>query len=99
MTVLDRFEAKLVALREWFVDNDPPSYGIAHGFALAEPMEETEVQRIEEEAGVSLPVEYRSFLLRFGDGEVGPGWYHPLRKGMTQASKLSFPLTKQLLGS
>jgi hypothetical protein len=98
VTLLDRFDAKIAALREWFNDTDPPSYGIAHGFALANPMDEANLHRIEEEAGVALPAEYRSFLLRFGDGEVGPGWYHRLRKGLTPASNRPFPLTKPFLG-
>ncbi len=49
MTTLDRLDAKLRALRSWFEASHPPSYGIAHGFATAGPMEEPEVQRIEEE--------------------------------------------------
>lgn len=99
MTVLDRFDRKLHALRSWFEKSRPPSYGIAHGFATAGPMAEFEVHRIEQEAGVSFPPQYRSFLLRFGDGLVGPGWFHCAREGLTQASSRPFPLSEPLLGT
>jgi hypothetical protein len=98
VTVLDRFDAKRQALRSWFEDSRPASYGIAHGFATAEPMAEPEVQRVEEAAGVSLPPEYREFLLRFGDGQVGPGWFCQLREGLTPACKRPFPLAAPFLG-
>ncbi len=98
MTVLKRLHAKLVALREWFLDAAPASYGIAHGFVLAKPLDKSDLRRIEEAAGVSFPSEYRSFLLRFGDGNVGPGWFYRLAKGLTPASKQPFPLTKPFLG-
>jgi hypothetical protein len=98
MTVLDRFEAKLRALRSWFEETHPPSYGIAHGFATKGPMAELEVRRAEQEAGVSLPPEYRAFLLRFGDGQVGPGWFRRVREGLAPASIRPFPLVAPLLG-
>jgi hypothetical protein len=98
VTILDRFDAKLRALRSWFDETRPPSHGIAHGFATAEPMTEQAVRRIEEERGVSLPAEYRSFLLRFGDGQVGPGRFRRVREGLTPASKQPFPLSEPFLG-
>jgi len=55
VTALDRFDAKLRALRSWFEASHPPSYGIAPGFATAGPMEEPDVRQIEEEMGISLP--------------------------------------------
>jgi hypothetical protein len=99
MTVLDRFEAKLAALRTWLVENNSSSYGIAHGFAFANPVKESRLRRIEEEVQISLPPEYRDFLLRFGDGQVGPGRFHSFEKGLTSKSRQPFPLTKPFLGS
>jgi SMI1 / KNR4 family (SUKH-1) len=98
MTTLNRFNDKLHALRSWFEESRPPSYGIAHGFVTAEPMAEPEIRRVEDQAGISLPSEYREFLLRFGDGQVGPGWFRSLRDGLTTASERPFPLTAPLLG-
>jgi SMI1 / KNR4 family (SUKH-1) len=84
VTTLDRFNAKLRALR-------------SPGFATAEPMAESDVRRVEEEAGVSLPPEYREFLLRFGDGQVGPGHFRRLREGLTPGSRRPFPLASPFL--
>jgi hypothetical protein len=98
VTALDRFDVKLRALRSWFEVSRPPSYGIAHGFATVGPMDQPEVRRIEEEMGVSLPPEYRSFLLRFGDGQVGPGWFRRVWEGLTPQSKRPFPLSEPFLG-
>ena len=98
MTVLDRFDAKLRALRSWFEESRPPSYGIAHGFATAEPMGESKLRQIEDQSGVSLPSDYRSFLMRFGDGQVGPGWFRQVRAGLTPTSHRPFPLAEPFLG-
>jgi hypothetical protein len=98
VTDLDRFDAKLRALRSWFAESRPPPYGIAHGFATAGPLVEPEIRRIEVEMSVSLPAEYQSFLLRFGDGRVGPGWFRRVREGLTAASKRPFPLSRPFLG-
>jgi hypothetical protein len=98
VNVLDRFDEKLRALREWFAAENPSSYGIAHGFVAADPMSEAEVRQVEAEFAVELPPEYRAFLLRFGDGEVGPGWFHRVGKGLTPASARPFPLSEPFLG-
>jgi hypothetical protein len=96
--LLDRYGEKLRALREWFATTRPPSYGIAHGFVTAGPMPEAEVRAVESEAGVSLPPEYRAFLRRFGDGEVGPGWFKSVRAGLTPELCKPFPLDEPFLG-
>jgi SMI1 / KNR4 family (SUKH-1) len=102
VNVLDQIGDKLRALREWFAATRPSpdgsGYGIAHGFVTADPMPEAEVRAVEVEFGVSLPPEYRAFLRRFGDGEVGPGWFHPVRLGLTAASRHPFPLAQPFLG-
>src|SRR5262245_5838867 len=98
VTVLNCFGDKLRALRGWFATTQPPSYGFAHGFVTADPMPEAEVRAVEEEFGVSLPPEYRAFLLRFGDGAVGPGWFKRVRDGLTSASGRPFPLVQPFLG-
>jgi hypothetical protein len=98
VTAWDQFDAKLHALRSWVETSSPILHGIEHRFMTAEPMAEQEIRRIEEEAGISLPTEYREFLLRFGDGNVGPGLFSNLREGLTPASARPFPLAAPLLG-
>src|SRR5262249_14931239 len=97
--VLDRFEAKFRALRAWVKETRPPSYAIGCGFAIAKPMGELAVKRIEREHQVSLPPEYRAFLRRFGDGPVGPGnSFRKVRAGLTLVSRDPFPLGEPFLG-
>jgi SMI1 / KNR4 family (SUKH-1) len=98
MSVLNRFDEKRRALRSWFIETTPRPYGIAHGFVAAEPMPDLEVRQVEAEAGVSLPPDYRAFLLRFGDGDVGPGWFRRVREGLTPESRRPFPLCNPFLG-
>jgi len=98
MSILDRFADKLKELRSWFERENPPSYGIEHGFVPAVPMTETAVRQVEEEFQISLPSEYRSFLLRFGNGKVGPGRFHPLKEGLSSKPHRPFPLTSPRLG-
>lgn len=82
---IDRFDAKLRGVQTL-------------GFAPVHPTTESEVRRVEEDAGVALPQEYREFLLRFGDGQVGPGRFRRLREGLTPGSRRSFPLAAPFLG-
>jgi hypothetical protein len=89
--VLDRMEAKLLALRPRLEGNHP-------SLAIEEPITESEVQRIEAERGVLLPAEYCSFLLRFGDGRVGPHQFQRVREGLTDTSEREFPLSAPFLG-
>jgi len=65
----------------------------------AGPVDEAALQRIEQEFEVSLPDEYRAFLLKFGDGLIGPGIMRTVREGLSLASKRAFPLSNPVLGS
>ncbi len=47
---------------------------------------------------MALPGEYRAFLARFGDGDVGPCTFHRLRDAITEESGLPFPLSRPFLG-
>ncbi|MFI6008361.1 SMI1/KNR4 family protein [Streptomyces sp. NPDC051243] len=48
--------------------------GTGHHFRLADPLAEAEVAEAEAQWGVSLPVDYRGFLLEVGAGGAGPGY-------------------------
>jgi hypothetical protein len=97
---LDRLEAKLRALRSWAQQTaPPPSFGVNHGFITAPPTREEELEQIEREYELSLPPQYRAFLRRFGDTDVGPGnCFFKVRAGLTAASKRKFPLADPFLG-
>ncbi|MGW4025450.1 SMI1/KNR4 family protein [Streptomyces sp. NPDC005009] len=45
-----------------------------HGFRLGPVMSEEQVRALEADLGVSLPAQYRSFLLRVGAGGAGPDY-------------------------
>src|SRR4051794_23697533 len=98
MNVLDRIAEKLEGLRWRYEDEDSDSLYSGHGFVTGGPLDESEIRRIEREHDVVLPSEYRAFLNRFGDGEVGPCTFHPLREAVTQESRLPFPLSRPFLG-
>ncbi|WP_432043201.1 SMI1/KNR4 family protein [Streptomyces cadmiisoli] len=45
-----------------------------HGFRLGPVMSEEQIRELEADLGVSLPAQYRSFLLRVGRGGAGPDY-------------------------
>ncbi|GLF93406.1 SMI1/KNR4 family protein [Streptomyces yaizuensis] len=45
-----------------------------HGWTLADPLSKDEVTGLEEQLGVVLPEEYRTFLTRVGAGGAGPAY-------------------------
>ncbi|WP_405892689.1 SMI1/KNR4 family protein [Streptomyces sp. NBC_00104] len=50
------------------------SGGAGHHFRFMDPLSEAEVSEAEAQWGVSLPAEYRGFLLEVGAGGAGPGY-------------------------
>ncbi|WP_328956061.1 SMI1/KNR4 family protein [Kitasatospora purpeofusca] len=55
--------------------------GFGHDFLVEPPLSETELAEAEEELGVSLPPDYRTFLLEVGAGGAGPFYgVFPLRR-------------------
>ena len=63
----------LVLLRESAAA--PKVFGaIAHGFRLNPPLPEAEVAAFETEHHVSLPADYRGFLIHLGNGGAGPAY-------------------------
>jgi len=99
-TALDRIDAHFAALRTWAKERKPvPFIDEGHDFVVGPPMEEAELQRIEQAYGVTLPPEYRSFLARFGDTPIGPGLFRRVNEGLTATSTNRFPLAEPLLGT
>jgi hypothetical protein len=53
-----------------------------HGFELAAPLSPAEVSEVEEQLGVSLPDDYRTFLMEVAGGGAGPAYgIFPLGRG------------------
>lgn len=77
--------------------------GTGHHFRLADPLSEAEVLEAEAQWAVSLPVDYRTFLLEVGAGGAGPfyglttlshtpaGWQWSDPGGGTVHGRLRFP--------
>lgn len=55
--------------------------GFGHDFLVEPPLSETDLAEAEEELGISLPPDYRTFLLEVGAGGAGPFYgVFPLRR-------------------
>jgi len=99
-TALDRIDSSLAGLRAWAEEGKPlPFIDEGHDFTDGSPMEEVELQAIEQQYEISLPPEYRGFLARFGDTSVGPCHFRRVREGLSKRSKNRFPLEKPILGT
>ncbi|MGW5879089.1 SMI1/KNR4 family protein [Nocardiopsis terrae] len=73
--VRERVEALARTGRTWDVLGAWDRYGgTGHHFRLAAPLSEPEVTEAETRWGVSLPEDYRGFLLQVGAGGAGPGY-------------------------
>lgn len=94
--VLDRFEAKLKLVCGWDADDAEPGLRFETGPELTEAA----LLSIEHEYGIRLPNEYRDFLKRFGDGDIGPGnEFVPLSKGVSANARRPFPLESPFQGN
>jgi hypothetical protein len=69
-TRLDKILRKLVILRDYAYEASYQNQ--FHGFELKPCVSEDEILRFEERHEVTLPEEYRAFLLRVSNGGVGP---------------------------
>ncbi|MDH6140386.1 hypothetical protein P3T35_002394 [Kitasatospora sp. GP30] len=71
---------RVLALRE--APNAAQVFGArGHRFELLPPLSEVEVAEAEQEFGVGLPADYRSFLLEVGAGGAGPHYgLYPLQR-------------------
>ncbi|MEU6801399.1 SMI1/KNR4 family protein [Streptomyces neyagawaensis] len=75
--------------------------GRGHHFRFADPLSEAEVAEAEGQWGVSLPAEYRSFLLEVGAGGAGPGYGLSVLRRTTAGwrwSAVDLPLRHDYLG-
>ena len=87
---LDRFEAKLRSLKLWSEDDGLPCLNWTQGAVHSKALTEVDLQQIEEQYAISLPQEYRAFLLRFGTGRVGPGnYFYPVEEALGRVCKIN----------
>lgn len=94
--ILDRFAQKLARLRAAW-DREPKRFET--DFAVGPPLTEADLQQVEVQYRLTLPLEYRAFRLRFGDTATGPGVaFSRLREGMKSNSHEPFPLDHPLMG-
>ncbi len=92
--VLERLKEKMQRRR----DRDPlcEAYGSrVHRYRLAAPLAEAELLKLERRLGFLLPSEYRAFVLRVGNGPMGPGYgLEPLEPASAPATLAELcPLT------
>ena len=67
----DRLRERLAALRR--ADRELTAFGAgSHGYLLGPSPTEADVAEFEERQGITLPPDYRTFLLEVGDGGAGP---------------------------
>ena len=102
---MDRIRQKLAALAAG--DPDLKRFGAdGHKYRLSPPLSPEEISRMEAEHKMTLPEEYRAFLLELGDGGTGPYYgiqplanaikYSDIARDPATLSK-RFPLNKPLL--
>ena len=64
---------KLAKKRE--LDPDCIGFGVKkHRYELQPPIEESRLVKLERKYGISLPEEYRHFVLEIGNGGAGPSY-------------------------
>jgi len=57
------------------LDPDLLGFGIArHNYELQPPIKESKLIKLEKEYGISIPEDYRNFLLKVGNGGAGPSY-------------------------
>jgi hypothetical protein len=98
MDLLDRIGRKLDVLRSHVRAGYRPNYGVVAEPAATPSLSDVDVRHIESEHHITLPREYREFLLRFGNGVTGPSHFNRVETGLSAASRLPFPLAGPFLG-
>lgn len=90
MSDIERILDKLYVLSR--VDPERTVFGAStHQYHLNPPLDEDEVQRFEDEHGITLPGDYREFLLQAGDGGAGPYYgLYPLREAASLSDEPSY---------
>lgn len=96
LTALARIVEKLEALRR--ADTHFNVSGAdEHEYRLNSPLSEHEVVAFEKQAGVSVPEEYRAFVLEIGNGGAGPqNGCHSLCEEGTRLLKQPFPISRAM---
>jgi len=74
VSVEERVDGVATKLRSAARRNVHPFGADAHRFRLLPPVTEQEIRKFEARYGISLPAEYRVFLMRVGRGGAGPAY-------------------------
>jgi hypothetical protein len=69
---LSNIRDRLRRLAEIFKPDQLDVYGTSHRFVLNDPVSEADIAAFEKRNRVSLPADYRNFLLHVGNGGAGP---------------------------